>query len=300
MLSRRVGVALVAGVGIVIAALVVTGFALAQRTNEVGSIDGHPVTRAELAFHGQRHEPLDALWRDKATLILANEQGLTVPVDHEEILTELAEENERRADAVANGEVVYGLTEFSIDEYYSHLLTEVRTALKQRLSARAGDPLWVTEADVRRAFDADRDAWSAGATTYRYSKLVVRQPADAADLQRRAAAANRLADLAREPRATLTTGTYDASQTGMVAQDQDLAGLLDQLDEGQISAPVVGTDEITYYELDGETVDENAAFTKYAKRIRQSLVEKKLDQYVQRRIAASDIQIDTDAKDVRE
>lgn len=297
MLSRRVGLALVAGVGIVIAALVVTGFALAQRTNEVGSLDGHPVTRAELAFHVQRHEPLDELWRDKTTLVLATEQGLDVPVDHEEILTAMEEENDRRAAAVANGEVVYGLTEFSLDEYYSHLLTEVRTALKQRLGAREGDPLWVTEADVRRAFDADRDKWSAGATTYRYSKLVVSRP-DAA-LQRQVAAADRLADLAL-PRAELTTGTYDASQTGMVAQDQDLAGLLDHLDRGEISAPVVGTDEITYYQLDDETVDENVAFTKYAKRIRQSLVDEKFDQYVQRRIAASDRQLDSNAKDVRE
>lgn len=298
MPSRRVVVALVAGVGVLIAALVVTGFALARNPAEVASIDGHPVTREELAFHVQRQEPLDEVWRDKATLILANEQGLTVPVDHEEILAELADENERRADAVANGEVVYGLTEFSIDEYYSHLLTEVRTALKQRLSARAGDPLWVTEAEVRQEFDANRGKWNAGATTYRYTKLVVQTP-DSTDLRRRVATADRLAEVAAtEPRAELTTGTYDAGSAAV--RSQDLAPLLERLDPGEISAPVVGADEVTYYQLDDKTVDENVAFAKYARRIHQSLVDEKFDQYVQRRIASSDIQVDTNAKDVQE
>ena len=133
--------------------------------------------------------------------ILAKEQGLIDSVDHADFLAELADENEPRAKAVAEGRTVYGVTEFSPEEYYSHRLTELTTGLKKRLGAEAGDPLRVTDSDVRHAFDADRDAWSANATTYTYSKLVVPVPADAPSdhatrLQRRVAAAGRLADVA--------------------------------------------------------------------------------------------------------
>ena len=306
MLSRRVGVALVAGVGIVIVALVVAGFALANRADEVASIDGHPVTRDELAFHVQRQESLDKVWRDKVLLILANEQGFGVPVDHEDFLTELAEENERRAKAVANGEVVYGLTEFSLDEYYAHRLAEIGTALKRRLGESGA--LRVTDAEVRRAFDANRDKWNAGATVYRYTKLVVRVPAnEALDVQRRVAAASDLATAAaRERDAELTTGTFDGAAAGVTTHGPDLLPVLEPLAAGELSVPVVGADELTYYRLDSKTVDADAAFAKYAQRIRQSLVDEKFDHLLRSRIATSDRQVDSEAiaainaKDVQE
>ncbi len=347
-LSRRVVAALIAGGCVVVAALAVTGTVLANPTSEVASLDGHAVTRDELLFHMRRLAPavqnelrnkhglkggvidwttpvadgtalellasraLDEIWRDKATLILAEEHGLGVPIDQQDLLAELADENERRTDAIARGETVYGVTEFSAEEYYSHRLTEITTALKETLSADAGDPLWVTDADVRRAFDADRDAWSANATTFRYSKLVVRVPERAssdyvARLQRRVAAADRLADVAaRERTARFTTGTYDGGSAGAIAHDQYLMALLGNLPVGEISAPAVGTGQITYYELDGKSVDEGAAFAEYSRRIGQSLVEERFHQYLQQKIAHSDVEVDTDAvaainaKDVQE
>ncbi len=339
-LSRRSLAALFAGVGVavVVAALAVTGTVLADRGGEVASIDGHPVTRDELLFHMRRVAPtvqnelrngrrlqgaidwttpvgdrtaldllasraLDQIWRDKATLILAEMRGLSIPIDHEAFLEQLAAENEHRADAVARGETVYGVTEFSAEEYYSHRLTEVTTVLKERLSAGPDGPLRVNDADVQRAFDADRAAWSANATTFSYSKLVVQVPDGAspdyvARLQRRVAAAGRLADVAaRVPGATATTGTYDGGSAGANAHGQDLMALLGNLAPGELSAPVMGTGQITYYELERKTVDERAAFADYSRRIRQSLVEERFDQYLQRTIASSDIEVDADAVD---
>ncbi|MFI7703870.1 hypothetical protein [Nonomuraea sp. NPDC049480] len=323
---------LFAGVVTALAALVVAGVALTHRTDEVASIDGHAVTRDELLFHMRRLEPrvqnelrnqnqlqgpiartgqtalqrlaaraLDEIWRDKTTLVLAKEEGLIDSADHAGFLAELAGENERRANAIARGEVVYGLAEFSPEEYYSHRLAELTTALKQRLGKKAGDPLLVTDADVRRAFDADRDAWSANATTYTYAKLVVPVPdgasADyAARLQRRVAAADRLAEVAdRVPDAKLTTATHRGG--GSAVHDRDLMAVLGTLAAGQISAPVPGTGQITYYELNGKTVDEDAAFAEYSRRIRQSLIEEKFNQFLQRRVDNSDIQVDTAAVD---
>ncbi|MDW5324774.1 hypothetical protein [Plantactinospora sp. KLBMP9567] len=334
--SRR-AVVLFVGIWGVVAALVVTGVALAHRTDGVAAIDGHTVTRDELLFHMRRLAPtvqnelrneyhlrgaidwtakagdrtalqqlatraLDEIWRDKTTLILAKEQGLVDSVDHADFLAELADENERRAKAVTAGETVYGVAEFSAEEYYSHRLTELRTSLTKRLSAAPGDPLRVTDADVRRAFDADRDAWSANATTYTYSKLVVPVPDGAAPdyaagLQRRVDAADRLAEVARrEPGARLTTATFGgAAPTGPNAHDQDLVAVLGKLAPGQISAPVPAPGQVTYYELDGRTVDEAGAFAEYSRRIRQSLVEQKFDQFLQRQVDDSDIEVDTAA-----
>lgn len=125
-------------------------------------------------------------------------------------------------------------------------------------------------------------------------------PADyGAGLRRRVTAADRLADVAaREPGAKLTTATYHGGgSTGLNAHDQDLTAVLSRLAPGQISTPVTDPGRITYYELDGKTVDEGAALAEYSRRIRQSLVQEKFDQFLQRRVDSSDIEVDTAAVD---
>ncbi|SEG96608.1 hypothetical protein SAMN05444920_11017 [Nonomuraea solani] len=298
---------LVAGVFTALAALLVTGVALAQRSDEVATVAGHAVTRDELLFHMRRLAPrvqdrdgkaggrlaaraLDEIRRDKTALILATEQGLIASPGHAAFLADLAAENERRAAALARREVVYGLARFTPEQYYSHRLTGLTTALKQRLGE-----LRVTDAEVRRAFDADRDAWRANATTYTYTQLVVPVPDGHAEaLQRRVAGADRLTDL-KEPGARLTTATHEGG--GSAVHDRDLMAVLGELEPGQISAPVPGTGQITYYELTGKTVDEEAAFTTYSPRIRQSLIEEKFAQLLQRRVAGSGFEVDQAAVD---
>jgi len=320
----------------VVIALVVTAvMTLGHRTagTDVASIDGHPVTRDELLFHMRRLAPtvqnelrnkyhvtgaidwkakagdrtalqrlessaLDEIRRDKTTLVLAKEQGLVDSVDYSHFLAELTQENESRAQAVAAGQAVYGVARFSPEEYYTHRLTELTTGLKKRLSAGGNAPLRVTDAEVRRAFDADRDDWSAGATTYKYTRLVVPEPADAS-LRQRVASARSLADVAAgEPGAQLTTGMYKGPGSGgLNTHDQDLMAVLGKLAPGAISAPVKGTAQVTYYELDGRTVDEDKAFADYSQRVRQSLVEEKFDAYLQRRVDGSDIDINASAMD---
>jgi len=324
--------ALFAGVCVVLAAAVGTGIVLGGRTDEVAAVDGHPVTRAELIFHmrrlapavrnemafsplkggggavGQGADPRDdaaligrlreralaEAERDKVLLLLAKEQGLVDSVDHEDFLAEVRAENKRRAESARRGEVVYGVTEFSPEEYYTKRLTDLTTALTNALS--------VTDAEVRAEFDTDRASWSANATTYAYSKLVVPVPAGAsadypAGLQSRVAAAGGLAEVAAaEPGARLTSASYAGGESsGVNAHDQDLMAVLTGLSPGQISAPIPGPDQITYYELDRRTVDANAAFAQYAPRIRQSLMGEKFDRYVDDRLAGSDIEVDTEA-----
>ena len=291
------------------AALVVT-VALIPRTEEVASVGGHPVTRDEVLFHMSRvaaavtnelggaddggallrQRALDEIRHDKTLLILAQEQGLLDSVDHDDFLADVEEENDSRARARDSGEVVYGVTEFAPAEYWTKRLTDLTTALEKKLGATGG-PAAVTDAEVRAAFDADRDDWSANATTYEYSTLVVRASA-------RLTAPASLQDAAGVPGARLTTGTYDGSaSTGRNGHDQDLLAVLTTLRPGQVSAPQPGAGEVTYYQLDSRTVDEDAAFTAYAPRIRQSLTTEKFSQYLQRRVAATDMDVDSAAVD---
>ncbi|MFI5797809.1 peptidyl-prolyl cis-trans isomerase [Streptomyces sp. NPDC051677] len=333
--SRR-ALALLTGVCVTVAALVITGMTLLgdRSADAVASVDGHPVTRAELLFHMRRLAPtvqnalrneyhltgafdwntktgdktalqrlktsaLDEIRRDKTTLIVAKEQGLVDSVDHDDLVAELAAENQDRADALAAGRTVYGIQRFSLGEYYTHRLTEITTGLQKRLSTGGAAPLHVTDAEIRTAFDADREAWSANATTYTYARLVVPAPADAAGLQRRVSAAGSLAAVAaREPGAELTAGAYDGGgSTGLNAHDQDLVTVLGSLAPGRISAPVKSAGQITYYQLQRRTVDEEKAFAAYSQRIRRSLVEEKFDQFLQRRVDHSHIDVDTSAVD---
>ena len=321
-MTNRRAIALFATLCAAVAALVFAGAVLGRHADRVATVDGHDVTRAELIFHLRRVEPavenelhLTGAWdrpalqrwraralaeveRDKTVWILAQEQGLVDSADYGDFLAEMAAENKRRADAVAHGDVVYGVTAFTPDEYYSHRLTELTTALQQKLG---GGPLAVSDAEVRAAFAADPGKWSANATTYTYSKLVVPVPAGAAPgfpavLQRRVTAAKRLARVAPAPKgATLTRATYGGDQARLDTHDQDLASVLGTLAPGQISAPVAGIGQITYYELDGRSVDEKAALAAYAGRIRQALVAQKFDQYLQRRVDGSDTSVDAAA-----
>ncbi|GAA2500228.1 hypothetical protein [Winogradskya humida] len=281
---------ILAGLALVITALVVTGAVLAHRSDVVGSIDGHDVTRDELVFHRDNDRTLADVWTDKTIFVLAQEQGLTDSVDYDDFLDEVERENKRRADAIAKGETVYGVTDFSPEEYYTHRLAELRTGLEKKL----GDgPLLITDAEVRQKFEASKADWSANATTYAYTKLVV--PGSATT-----AISGRLADV-RIPGSKLSKETYGgaAATTGLSTHDQDLMAVLTKLAPGQISSPVPGTGQTTYYELDGTTVDESAAFATYSQRIRAALVEEKFDRYIQNRVQNSHIEVDINPEDVQ-
>ncbi|GAA1636140.1 hypothetical protein [Actinoplanes couchii] len=258
---------------VAVVAALIGGVLLLNRTDQVATLDGHPITRDELVFHMERLSRLDGpraleeIKHDKTIWLLAKEQGLVESVDHADLLDAMAAENERRARTVASGGVVHGLVEFGAEEYYAHRLAELTTALRQALAPQ----LPVTDAEVRAAFDADRAQWSANATVYTYRKL-------------------------DRGGGVLTTGTYDGSTArGVNAHDQELLAILGTLQPGQRSAPVDEGGQVTYYELVERRVDEEAAFTAYAGRIRQSLVDEKFQQFLQRRVDGGDLRVDTAA-----
>jgi hypothetical protein len=281
---------LAAVLSLVVAAVVaagVVGFVVVRPGDQVATVDGHAITRDELAFHMRRlstttkgdlrAQALAEAERDKVLLLIANEQGLVDSVDHADFMKSVDQENARRADAERKGEVVYGLTEFSPEEFYGKRIADLTTELRKRQP--------VSDAEVRTAFDKDPGAWSANATTYAYSKLIVPRPvAVAGDLS---------AVAKRYPAARLSRATYQPG--GVSAHDQELLAMLTALRPGQISKPVPGGGEVTYYQLDRRIVDEDKAFAEYSPRIRLSLTGEKFSRLVEKRLASSDIKVDADA-----
>ncbi|GAB6901725.1 hypothetical protein [Kineosporia succinea] len=283
-----------------VAALVTTGVHLTQNHDQVATLDGETITRDELVFQMNRlsrsvdwddnlntlsEKAFDDIRHDRAVLTLAHEQGLVTSTTFGDFMQEVTTENQARSDATERGETVYGLTDFTPEEYYSHRLTDLTTQLQSKLGQEPGDPLWVSEAEVKQAFEQDRNDWAANATTYTYTELVTEPDAPLPDTEK-------LRQIT-EPGTSVRRATF--TRSGNNAHDQELASILSTLDIGEISQPVVGTTQTTYYQLESKTVDSAQAYQTYAARIRQSLVSEKLDDLLEQREGASDLTVDPSA-----
>jgi hypothetical protein len=289
----------------VVAAVATVGATLTLPDGRVATLNGQAVSKDELLFQMRRLDrtvswdgdtrvladrALDEIRSSHALLSLAKEQGLVASADYADFLAEVQAENSARADAGRRGETIYGLTNFTPEEYYSHRLSELTSGLEGKLGRAEGDPLWVSDTEVRRKFDTDPQAWSANSTIFTYTQLAVPAGADPGRI-------NRLQDV-RVPGARLTTGKYSAgTSNGVNPHDQELSAVLSSLSPGQISDPVIGTSQITYYRLDGEKVDREKSFATYASRIRQSLLEEKLKALLEQRRQASSFTVDASAVD---
>jgi hypothetical protein len=295
-----------------------------QAANTVATVSGEPVTRNELLFHMDRLAPtvqnalqvetgetgaaidwaadingtpaltrlreaaLEEIVTDKTLLMLAEENGSADPVDFDDLVVAMNDENAARQSAVARGETVYGLTAFTLDEYYSHTLTEARTALLETLSEGDDAPLAVTAAEVETYFAANRTDWQANATTYSYSVLVV-PVADTAAVNAVQhtvdAAGNVAAATSTIPGSILATATLGGDvPIGPGGRDQEILTQLRALAVGQLSAPVVVDAQATFYQLDAVSIDDERAFKTYSSRIEQTLREQSFDALLAERI----------------
>ena len=110
-----------------------------------------------------KERAIDALVRAKIELILAAERGLRPYKDYDALMEEMASVNAERAEKVKNGEVYYGLTEFTPFIYYQYLGSNVRSELE---SAQRGlsKP---SEAELLQIYEENRESFSLG-TVYEY------------------------------------------------------------------------------------------------------------------------------------
>ena len=329
MTARRGRVVAIVLAAVLAATTATTAIVIATRGSDtVATIDGHAVSREELLFHMRRLAPtvqnalqvqlgetgsavdwsdevdgevaldrlrdaaLAEIYADKTLMILAQENGLIDSVDYDAFRAELDAENAARQSGVAAGETVYGLTEFSADEYYTHTLAELRTGLLDALGSAADSPIAVDEAEISAYYAEHAGDWQANATTYRYSVLIVPAGSDpTATTGVVAAAGNLSAASALLPGSSVATATLGGEvPVGPSGHDQEILAALSPLQPGQVSPATDAGGELTYYQLDAVSVDDALALQTYSSRIEQTLLDEGLD-------ALLDDRLDNDSVD---
>lgn len=316
--------ALIAGVSTVAVALT------PNDERAVASIDGAEVTYAELRFYaglartrvdrsvgaepetGQaalRDAALEEIRNDRALLALGSEHGLTELDSFAGLQAAADATNAQRAARVAEGEVVYGLTEFALDEFRSRTMSDLRTRLIAALTADPSTGLAVTDAEVEAYLTAHADEWAAGATTYHVTRLaipatagldapaVARLTASTGSLEQAAAAVPgaSTSPIVLDAEGRLATDATDAAgatgAAGGAPLSPDAVAQLRTLAPGGLTDPQTDRGGWAVYRLDEASVDSAAALTTYATRIRAVLAGERFDALLAERIAAQRIEL---------
>lgn len=112
-------------------------------------IDGQkPVQKAvELA--------VEELEYKKALADLAEEEGLGIETRYDALKEDLEEENEKRAAGQDSGEAVYGLQEFSLEEYYDYIYTDLESQVEEALKSKDE----ITDEEIRAVYDENIESY---------------------------------------------------------------------------------------------------------------------------------------------
>jgi len=94
-------------------------------------------TNGETPLEALRQATLDVLVETNVILMLARESGLIGYVSQEAILENLEEENIRRAQAVAAGQIIYGPQQFTEDVYLDLVIADIRAMLRMNAEENA-------------------------------------------------------------------------------------------------------------------------------------------------------------------
>lgn len=310
---------------IVVAGILLAGYMLARDSDEeVAEVGGNAITEQEIAFHMDRlksavqnefhvksqvtlgrgdwtqpvgdlaplrvlqERALEQAMRDKVIFILAQAQGLLDSPDFDALTASMETENRERKAAIQRGEVVYGLTRFTLEPYYAHRLASLETELKQKLSQHPEDPLYLERGDVESYYEEHASEWAANATSYVVTQLILPVPQEG-----KKAAANALAELTTqqagleeiasrfEEASTRTETLTEESGSHANSPAHQVVLQLRDMEPGELTAPVEIVEGFTVYRLDEVKVDEQKALQRYEYQIKQQLLEERFEAYVE-------------------
>lgn len=247
-----------------------------------------------------RERALEAITKDKALFIAAHREKLIPYVDFADMRTSMAKENRSRKAAAERGEILYGLLQFTPDIYYSYVTSSLKTELNKKLSRAQSDPLYVDENEIEQAFRQDKGSWTMNATNYSVTSLnisitddrkkegmrkqinsLVEQGASFDDIQEEyAGAVQAKEEFAREDVANLNSYT------------NEVLGQIRSLSVGQITYPIETNQGLKIMRLDEIRFDEQQAYQEYKLRVRQKLLDEKLEDYLEDYRHALKIEID--------
>lgn len=100
---------------------------------------GHPIVSQEIAFAQEElgddaasDEAVRLAVYRKGIQILAVRSGFDGPIDYSQILDDLKRENQEREESLRQGEAVYGVTEYTEEIYYEHLLEQAELTVENQ------------------------------------------------------------------------------------------------------------------------------------------------------------------------
>lgn len=296
---------------------------MSNANEKVAAVDNYSITKQELSFYMQQlrpqvqnefqtkyHRPLTKedwnqaidgvtpidqlqqqalaqIAKDKTLLIVAKQQHLIEHIDYEDILQAMEAENKSRTEAVARGEIVYGLTSFTPQSYYSHLLTSLRTKLKQQLSQSPNDPLYINDQDAYAYFNAHQADWTVNATTYKVSRLHIpsTQQKKAMTLQQvtqdlqQNMSMTTIQQKYKSPQKTEETVKPDSNNSQNSYQNELIMKLRNTTDPSQ---PIfIETKQgFNLYQLEHTTINQKEAFKQYQTQITETLLNDRLNTYL--------------------
>lgn len=108
----------------------------------------------EVPLEWLKRRALDDCVRIKVEQILARDHGVVAEIGYAAFLDALACENERRSEALAAGQPIYGPQHYGEDEYFTYLHSNMVIELKRRLSRTQLKP---SEHALRRHYEAVKD-----------------------------------------------------------------------------------------------------------------------------------------------
>lgn len=117
--------------------------------------------RGEQPIQVLRARAMEEAVRRKLEMVLAKQYGLIGFTTYAELQQAHQQENERRKEAVARGEVIYGPVTYSEIEYANYLISNVRIRLKSEMSKSPDDPLYVSDGEAEASYLSHQAQWDA-------------------------------------------------------------------------------------------------------------------------------------------
>ncbi|GAB3395778.1 hypothetical protein GCM10027568_28430 [Humibacter soli] len=281
----------------VIVALGAVALVICLAPRPIGTIDGAAVGQDELTFQIDlaRHEglddatarrkALDAIAQDHALVTLAHDAGVTSMTSPAQILDARQQANTTKQALAASGQVVYGKTTYTPQEFYSRTLSDLRNKLVEALSSGSSPRVVVTDAQVGANLRAHLGDWSAGATTYTVTALSVPAATDGS------APAALVGDGPRPtlellatsiPGATLKAETIGPDTLDAAGFSPDTTQQLQDATVGSTTEPFTQRGTWVVLRVDARNVDAAAALAKHGDELRAKLVEQKVDELIEK------------------
>ncbi|KAB7791074.1 hypothetical protein [Bifidobacterium leontopitheci] len=245
---------------------------------------------------------------DKALLLLAKQYGYGDATTYESFVVAMRSTNTAKSAQAKSGETVYGVTSYTPVDFHSRLITQAGEYLESKLSAKAGDPLYVSTTQAKAYFTAHRGEWTSQPTrTVLQVSLPVAAGHSAADATQQldqalaqvtaADAANAKQTIAAAlPQANVSSMTLDSSAAAS-PQMQDLISWLGALSAGQHTDVTAAADNTTvsaYLVTAVTQASDETDWQTYQSRIMAKLTQAKLDRLVAAKAKHVTIQLDQD------